>query len=54
MPQMAKGSQEDFLSDVFGILTMAEHSQAESKHHALKLLDQPSLADTVTSQATLD
>jgi len=34
------GSDECFLRDVFGIMTMAQHPKAKSKHDALKPFDQ--------------
>ena len=52
--QIAEGSQEDFLRDILGIVATIEHSQAESKDHAFKTLNEQPLAGDIARQTTLD
>lgn len=52
--QVAEGSQKNFLRDVLGIVATTEHSQAKSKDHALKTLNEQPLARDIARQTTSD
>jgi len=52
--ETAKGPEEDILNDVFGVLSVAQHTETESEKRVLEKLHELAESGTVSSQATLN
>jgi hypothetical protein len=51
--QTAESSEESFLAHIFGIVTMAEHPQGQTKHGPAKPIDQFHHGQLLARQAPL-